>query len=211
MVMPITVTQEAQRDEELVRRAQAGEDAAFAELVHRHESRVYTLALKIVRNPADAEDVLQETFINALHGLESFRGDATFSTWLYRIAYNASLMKLRKASSSVSLDEAIESEESELPRELTDWTHEPESALLNRELQAEMQAAVDTLSTPLRSVFVLRDMDGLSTEETAAVLGVSVEVVKTRLHRARMILRNRLSDYYRSKRDLSAEGEEERN
>ncbi len=193
----MTLIQEAQRDEELVLHAQAGDDAAFAELVHRHESRVYTLALKMLRNPADAEDVLQETFINALHGLGSFRGDASFSTWLYRIAYNATLMKLRRPLSAVSLDEAIESEESELPRELTDWTHDPESTLLNRELEGEMQAAVDTLSAALRSVFVLRDVDGLSTEETAAVLGVSEEVVKTRLHRARMILRNQLSEYYR--------------
>ncbi len=201
MVVTIPALEQAQRDEDLVAQARAGAEFAFTELVHRHESRVYTLALKMLHNPADAEDVLQETFISALHGLKSFRGDSSFSTWLYRIAYNATLMKLRATRSSVSLDEALDRDESEMPRELTDWTHDPESALLNQEARAEMQAAVDRLSTPLRSVFILRDVDGLSTEETAAVLDVSVEVVKTRLHRARMILRNMLSDYYRVQRE----------
>ncbi len=193
------MTQE-RRDEELVVQAQAGDELAFTELVHRHESRVYTLALKMLRNSADAEDVMQETFISALHGLKAFRAEATFATWLYRIAYNATLMKLRKPAATVSLDDTLEGDESVMPRELMDWTHDPEAEALNRETRHAMQAAVDTLSAPLRSVFVLRDMDGLSTEETAAVLGVSSEVVKTRLHRARMILRNELSDYYRARR-----------
>ncbi len=200
MLTAISVNQEL-RDEELVDRAQAGDEEAFTELVHRHESRVYTLALKMLRNPADAEDVLQETFISALRGLPQFRGDSTFATWLYRIAYNATLMKLRTSAPAISLDEAIDGDESEMPRELTDWTHDPENALLNQEARGEMQAAVDTLSPALRSVFVLRDVDGLSTEETAAVLQVSAQVVKTRLHRARLILRNRLSEYYRTRRE----------
>ncbi len=200
MLTAISVNQEL-RDEELVDRAQAGDEEAFTELVHRHESRVYTLALKMLRNPADAEDVLQETFISALRGLPQFRGDSTFATWLYRIAYNATLMKLRTSAPAISLDEAIDGDESEMPRELTDWTHDPENALLNQEARGEMQAAVDTLSPALRSVFVLRDVDGLSTEETAAVLQVSAQVVKTRLHRARLILRNRLSESYRTRRE----------
>ncbi len=200
MVMTIPVTEE-KREENLVIMAQAGDEQAFTELVHRHESRVYTLALKMLQNPADAEDILQETFLSALRGLKTFRGESSFATWLYRIAYNATLMKLRTARPSVSLDEALEGDESDVPRELTDWTHEPEGALLNQEARAEMQVAVDMLSAALRSVFVLRDVDGLSTEETAAVLDVSVQVVKTRLHRARMILRNTLSGYYRARRE----------
>ncbi len=183
-------------DEELVLQAQAGDETAFTELVRRHESRVYTLALKMLRNPADAEDVLQETFISALRGLGTFRAEASFATWLYRIAYNATLMKLRKPTAALSLDETVEGDENVMPRELMDWTHEPEAQVLNQETRETMQAAVDTLSAPLRSVFVLRDMDGLSTEETATVLGISIEAVKTRLHRARMILRNELADYY---------------
>lgn len=199
------MTQAVQSDQDLVVQAQAGDQAAFAELVHRHESRVYTLAFKMLRNPTEAEDVLQETFIGALRGLAHFRGEATFATWLYRIAYNATLMKLRKSNPTISLDVTIESDESEIPHELTDWTHEPESVLLNREAQTEMQTAIDRLSAPLRAVFVLRDVDGLSTEETAAVLGVSVSAVKVRLHRARMILRNELSEYYRTQRTRKRE------
>ena len=195
MLATAPTTQVGLSDSHLVTQARAGDELAFAELVHRHENRVYTLALSMLRNSDDAEDVLQETFISVLHGLPRFRGESAFATWLYRIAYNATLMKLRKPLTGLSLDEVLESEESEIPRELTDWTHEPESAFLNEEAREAMQTAVDTLSTPLRSVFILRDIDGLSTLETAAVLQVSVEVVKTRLHRARMIVRNKLSDY----------------
>lgn len=187
-------------DADLVAQAQTGNQAAFTELVHRHERRIYTLALNMLRNPADAEDVLQETFISALHGLPHFRGDASFSTWLYRIAYNATLMKMRKPPAALSLDETIESDEGTMPRELLDWTHDPEAEVLHRETHAAMQAAVDTLSPALRSVFVLRDLDGLSTEETAAVLQLSIAVVKTRLHRARLILRNQLSEYFGTRR-----------
>ena len=113
------------RDEDLVRQAQAGDETAFTELVHRHERHVYTLALRMLREPADAEDVLQETFISALRGLKHFRGDATFATWLYRIAYNATLMKLRRPPAPASLDAAIENDENAMPRELTDWSHDP--------------------------------------------------------------------------------------
>lgn len=183
-------------DEDLVVLARAGDERAFTELVKRHESRVYTLALKMLRNPADAEDILQETFISALRGLANFRAEASFATWLYRIAYNATLMKLRKPAATVSLDETVEGDGAGMPRELMDWTHDPEAEVLNRETRRMMQEAVDTLSAPLRAVLVLRDMDGLSTEETAGVLGISIEAVKTRLHRARMILRNELADYY---------------
>ncbi len=199
-MIAIPLTEQVQGDEALVERAQTGDELAFTALVHRHEGRVYTLALKMLRNPVDAEDVLQETFISAFHGLPGFRRDSSFSTWLYRIAYNATLMKLRTTQLSVSLDQALENDESEVPRELTDWSHDPESELLNAQVHAEMQAAVDELSAALRSVFILRDVDGLSTEEAAKVLDVSVEVVKTRLHRARMVLRNKLSDYYRAQR-----------
>ncbi len=200
MVMTLPATKVAGRDADLVVQAQAGDAAAFTELVHRHEGRVYTLAFKMLHDPAAAEDVLQETFIGALRGLAQFRGEASFATWLYRIAYNATLMKLRQSIPTTSLDVAIEGDDREIPRELTDWSQDPENVLLNQEARQEMQAAVDRLSAPLRAVFVLRDVDGLSTEETAGVLGVSIPVVKTRLHRARMILRDELADYYRARR-----------
>ncbi len=184
------------RDEDLVIQAQAGDEAAFTELVHRHEHRVYTLALRMLRNPADAEDALQETFISALSGLKNFRREATFATWLYRIAYNATLMRLRKLPAVASLDEVIENDEGAMPRELTDWSHDPEAALLNQETREAMDVAVAALPETLRSVFLLRDVDGLSTEEAAAVLNLSIEATKVRLHRARVVLRDKLSNYF---------------
>jgi RNA polymerase sigma-70 factor (ECF subfamily) len=152
----------------------------------------------MLRNSADAEDALQETFISALNGLKNFRGDATFATWLYRIAYNATLMRLRKPPDAASLDAAVEDDESATPRELADWSHDPEAALLNKETREAMDAAVASLPETLRSAFVLRDVDGLSTEETAAVLDISIEAVKVRLHRARLALRDQLSNYFSS-------------
>ena len=188
------------RDEDLVIQAQAGDEAAFTELVHRHEHRVYTLALRMLRNPADAEDALQETFISALNGLKNFRREATFATWLYRIAYNATLMRLRKSPTAASLDEVIENDEGSMPRELADWSRDPEAALLNKETRAAMDAAVATLPETLRSVFLLRDVDGLSTEEAAAVLNISTDAAKVRLHRARLALRDKLSNYFSAPR-----------
>ncbi len=190
------MTQDQSRDENLVLQAQRGDEAAFAELVHRHEHRVYTLALGMLHNPADAEDILQETFINALRGLKNFRGDATFATWLYRIAYNATLMKLRKASPTFSLDETIEGDENDMPRELTDWSNDPADAVLNDETRTVMDEAIAALSPAARAVFIMRDVDGLSTEETADALGISVEAVKVRLHRARLVLREHLQSYF---------------
>ena len=190
------MTQDQSRDEDLVLQVQRGDEAAFTDLVHRHEHRVYTLALGMLHNPADAEDILQETFINALRGLKSFRGDATFATWLYRIAYNATLMKLRKASPTFSLDETIEGDDSDMPRELTDWSHDPVDAVLNDETRAVMDEAIAALSPAARAVFIMRDVDGLSTEETAAALGITADAVKVRLHRARLALREHLQPYF---------------
>lgn len=192
----MSMTQDELRDDELVLQAQRGDEAAIAELVHRHEHRVYTLALGMLHNPADAEDILQETFINALRGLKNFRGDATFATWLYRIAYNATLMKLRKTSPTFSLDETIEGDDNDMPRELTDWSHDPVDAVLNQETRAVMDAAIAALPPAGRAVFIMRDVDGLSTEETAAALGITAAAVKVRLHRARLALREHLVPYF---------------
>jgi RNA polymerase sigma-70 factor, ECF subfamily len=193
--------QETRPDEVLVTAAQQGDEGAFAELVHRYESRVYTLALRMVRDPAEAEDILQETFISMLRGLDNFRAESAFATWLYRIAYNATLMKLRRPQTAISLDEAADTDEqAELPHELTDWSHDPEAALLNQEVRGEMEAAITALPPALRAVFVLRDLDELSTEETAQVLGISPQAVKTRLHRARLALREYLTHYFATPR-----------
>ena len=157
-------------DRALAQLASEGDSTAFRELVARYENRVYRLALKMLRNEQDAEDVLQETFISAYRHLDSFRGEAEFSTWVYRIATNASLMKLRSRRPAQPLDRADEDAVDEsLPRELIDWSATPEDMLLASEMRVQMDAALATVSEALRAVFVLRDIEGLSVEETAKV------------------------------------------
>jgi RNA polymerase sigma-70 factor, ECF subfamily len=177
----------------------AGEPGAFTEMVERYSGTVYNLALRLMRNnPMEAEDVLQETFISAYRALDRFEGRSLLSTWLYRIAYNAALMRLRKRElPTVSIDEPFENEEGDqLPRQLVDWGAAPDQVLLNGELRKALDSAVAALPETLRSVFVLRDIEGLSTAETAAVLDLTETNVKVRLHRARLALRERLSAYF---------------
>jgi RNA polymerase sigma-70 factor, ECF subfamily len=185
----------------LVQAAQRGDKRAFAQLVETYERRVYNLARKMMRNPQDAEDVLQETFLSVFRHLDTFRSESSFSTWLFRIAMNASLMKLRgHKEAPISLDEPIASDgDGALPREIVDWGITPEQALLNGETRAQMDAAVAELPEILRAVFVLREIEGLNVEETANVLGISVPNVKTRLHRARMLLRESLTAYFKER------------
>ncbi len=189
-------------DSELVHAAQRGDQRAFAQLVEKYEARVYNLARKMMREPQDAEDVLQETFISVFRHLNDFQGDSSFSTWLYRIATNAALMKLRaRKPPPLSLDEPFESAGDEMmPREIVEWGITAEEALLNEEVRAQMDAAVAALPESLRAVFVLRDIEGLSAQETADVLRISVPNVKTRLHRARLMLRESLSAYFKGRR-----------
>jgi RNA polymerase sigma-70 factor (ECF subfamily) len=188
-------------DFELVHAAQCGDQRAFAQLVEKYEARVYNLARKMMRDPQDAEDVLQETFISVFRHLRDFQGDSSFSTWLYRIATNASLMKLRgRKEPLLSLDEPGEADgDGMMPREIVDWGVTPEEALLSGEVRAQMDAAVDALPESLRAVFVLRDIEGLSVQETADVLTIGVPNVKTRLHRARLMLRERLSANFKER------------
>jgi RNA polymerase sigma-70 factor (ECF subfamily) len=186
----------APTDAELVRRAQSGDRAAFDALVTRSESKVYGLCLKMLGNPEDAEDVLQEVFIKAYQSLSGFRGDSAFSTWLYRIATNACLMRIRKKKlETVSLDQPVEQGE-DGTRDVADWTKDPASELMNDELRAVLAQHINELAPDNRIVFVLRDIHGLTTEDTASVLGLTPPAVKSRLHRARLYLRERLSGYF---------------
>jgi RNA polymerase sigma-70 factor (ECF subfamily) len=150
-----------------------------------------------MRNEAEAEDVMQETFLNAFKGIDRFDGRAGLRTWLYRIAYNTALMRLRRRQPEfVSVDEALEPEDgSPVPQQLFDWSRIPERDFEKAELRAEMEKAIHELPEKLRAVFVMRELEELSTEETAQALGMKIEAVKTRLHRARLLLRERLSDY----------------
>lgn len=194
-------------DSDLVAASQNGDTAAFAELVRRYESKVFRLGLKMLRNEQDAEDVLQETFVNVYRHLDDFRGDAEFSTWIYRIATNASLMRIRSRRPTASLDEPADSGDSPgdpaSPRELVDWSATPEEVLLNGETRSQMDAALARLPATLRSVFVLRDIQGLSVAETAHALNISEPNVKTRLHRARLALRDALTVYFAERASLA--------
>ena len=181
-------------DEELVRKAKEDDERAFGELVSRYESKVYSLALRMVRNPEDAEDVLQDTFLRAYRGIKSFQGASTFSTWIYRITANSALMRLRKKQlPTVSIEDQ---DERETPVNIADWTPGPAEQLLSKELQHEMDEAIKALPPEFRQVFVLRDVEEMSNAEVAEILDLSVAAVKSRLHRARLKVRNRLAGYF---------------
>jgi len=177
---------------------QAGDRAEFALLVEAYSGQVYRLALKMLQNPQDAEDILQETFIKAYKALPNFEGRSSLSTWLYRIATNEALMFLRKKHpEQVSVDEPLENEDGdERPRQIIDWCCLPEHELMSTESRANMDHSVQQLPDSLKAVFLLRDIEGLSTRETAEVLDISESAVKTRLSRARFRLRELLSAYY---------------
>lgn len=179
----------------LLERARAGDGESFQELAQRHERSIYAAALALTRNSAEAEDVTQETFLRAYEHLDQFRGEARFRTWLTQIAVNAARMRQRHEHASLweSLDEPVRTEEGALPREFADGRETPEQALVRREIRQQVRQAVRRLPSAYREVLVLRDLQLLSTEETAAALGISLANVKTRLLRARLMLRERLS------------------
>ena len=175
-----------------------GDRAEFARLVEMHYELIYRLASKMLGNAQDAEDVLQETFIKAYRHLADFDGRASLSTWLYRIATNEALMVLRRTRPDfVSLDTPLETEVGEMePVQVKDWCCLPEEELMSSEAQLYLDQAIEELSGSLRIVFILRDIQGLSTRATAEVLNISEMAVKTRLSRARLRLRELLTGYY---------------
>ncbi len=183
----------------LVAEAQAGNAEAFTTLVNQYDRNIYRLALNITGNQADAEDVLQETFLKAYTRLRLFQGHSRFYTWLVRIAINEALMELRRrrAGRSIPLDQPIETGEDELPREIEGWDENPEELYAQQELREILAEALERLEPAFRSVFVLRDVEDLSTAETAALLNLSVSAVKSRLMRARLELRERLNKYFK--------------
>jgi len=176
----------------------SGDRAEFARLVESYSGVIYRLALKMLGNPQDAEDILQDTFIKAYRGLPNFDGRSSLSTWLYRIATNEALMMIRRRKQvEVSLEEPLDSAgEEQEPMQIVDWCCLPEQELLSAEGRAYLDRAIDTLSPSLRAVFLLRDIEGLSTQETGEVLKLSETAVKTRLSRSRLRLREQLTGYY---------------
>jgi len=188
-------------EDELMEGLRAGDARAYRLFVEHNSADVYKVALKLLGDEDEAEDVLQETFLSAFKAIGGFEGRSQLSTWLYRIAYNASLMRLRKRKrmTTFSLDQppaGANDKGQTLSRHLVDWTAVPDEQLLTAEARREMDRAISELPDTLRSVFVLRDIQGLSGAETALILGITVQAVKTRLHRARLRLRDRLSEYF---------------
>jgi RNA polymerase sigma-70 factor (ECF subfamily) len=182
----------------LVAAAKAGNAKAFEELVNRYEHKIFRLAQNITQNREDAEDVMQEAFLKSFSNLDRFQGNSRFYTWLVRIAVNEALMKLRKRRpNQVSLDEPVETEEDSMPREIEDWGPSPEQRYAQTQLQEILSGAIAELDPAFRIVFLLRDVEELSTEETAELLGLSVPAVKSRLLRARLRLRQRLSKSFK--------------
>ena len=174
---------------------------AFANIVDEHSDKIYRLALKMLGNEQDAEDILQETFIKAFNNIESFEGRSKISTWLYRIAVNESLMLLRKRKGVlIDIDAGIEKDDGEvIPQQIVDWCCLPEKELMSNESRQVINQAINTLSDANRAAFLLRDVEGLSTSEAADVLDISESALKVRLMRARLQLRETLTHYFSDK------------
>jgi RNA polymerase sigma-70 factor (ECF subfamily) len=190
------------RDDEplLVAAAKSGDTTAFEELVNRYERKIFRLTMNITRNREDAEDAMQDAFMKAFSHLSSFQEDSRFYTWLVRIAANEALMRLRKRRpNQFSLDEPIEGDEDLMPREIQDWGPSPEQRYAQSEMHEILDQVIDQLEPDYRAVFVLRDIEELSTEETAMAVGISVAAVKSRLLRARLKLRQKLDRYMRDR------------
>lgn len=185
-------------DSSLLRALKAGDSSALAELFENYADRIYRLALGSLQNPAEAEDVVQETFIKAISNIDKFEGRANLGTWLYRVAYNASMDRLRRRP-----EFKLPSDEPDLnspdfvpmPEVLVEWDT-PEDEVISEEDRRALDEAIQQLPDTLRIVFILRDIEDLSTAETAEILELSEGAVKVRLHRARLDLRERLAIYF---------------
>jgi RNA polymerase sigma-70 factor (ECF subfamily) len=192
-----------QDDRTLLARAQGGDMSAFEELVGRHEEKVYGLALRMTRSEADAAEIAQDTFLSAYQHLAEFRGEAAFGSWVHRIAANNALMRLRRQRVlDIVSDDQLEGPEftergslAEAPE--TDWSRRADDKILDEELGRAIQEATDALPEGYREVFLLKDVEGLSYEEISEMVGISVPAVKSRLHRARLALREAIDAFYK--------------
>ncbi len=195
--LPSTIARED--ESQLVAAAKSGDAAAFEELVNHYERKIFRLTMNITRNHEDAEDAMQDAFMKAYAHLGKFKEDSRFYTWLVRIAANEALMRLRKRRpNQFSLDEPIEGDDDIMPRELEDWGPSPEQRYAQAEMHDILNQVIDQLEPDYRVAFVLRDIEELSTEETADAMGISVAAVKSRLLRARLKLRQKLHRHFRT-------------
>ncbi len=195
---------DATEETALLTRAQSGDREAFWELASPSVNAIYRLALRMMKSEEDAEDVVQETYLKALGAIGDFRGHSRFTTWLHRIAVNQALMKLRKRRSNVFSMDAMEEGDNAPPLSLVDWSETVLDDLVRMEATGVLEETLQELPIDLKTVVILRDVNGLSNDETAQVLDLPLGAVKWRLHRARTLLRDRLSSYFRER--LSAKG-----
>ncbi len=187
------------RDDEsaLVAAAKAGDASAFEELVNRYETKIFRLTQNITQNASDAEDAMQDAFLKAFQHLKDFEGGSRFYTWLVRIAVNEALMRLRKRRpNQVSIDEPVGTEEQPMAMQIRDWGPSPEQRYAQSEMGEILSKVIEQLEPIYRVVFLLRDVEDISTEETAKIVGISVPAVKSRLLRARLKLRELLNPYF---------------
>jgi len=194
--MRMTQSQVRASEAELIKSVCAGEREAFYELVRPYERMIYATAISVVKNPADAEEIAQEAVLKAFSHLSSFRAESKFSTWLVQITYNEARMRLKKARPHLydSIDDQQQSEEGDFwPKDYADWRPIASELLEQNEIRQAVQDAINSLSPSYREALVLRDIQHLSIKETSAILGISEPNVKTRLHRARLLLRDRLA------------------
>ena len=183
------------REQELIAQVQRGQSELFYELVRPYERRVYRAAMAILRNETDAEDAAQEAMLKALANIRKFRGESRFSTWLIQITVNEALMRRRRERTRITeaIDDRRDEEGEYTPRDFADWREIPSEVLERKEVRQKLAEALSSLDRKYREVFVLRDMEQLNIQETAEVLGISVASVKTRLLRARLMLRDLLA------------------
>ena len=187
-------------DSQLIAETLNGKFSAFETLVEKYQGKVYRHLRKMVNDPSQAEDLLQETFLNVYRGLNGFTGASSFSTWMFRIATNAALMYLRRERpETVEYDDKISTESQDLWAPSPELVATPLEKLLSMEGRVKIEKAIEQLPVIYRSVIVLRDVEGFSLEEVASILGASIPAVKSRLHRARNIVRQTLTSYYKER------------
>ncbi len=198
-----TYTEGHPGDPELVERLKRGDEGAFVGLLRRYQGKVYRLAMNMTRNPQDAEEVTQDVFLTVYRKIGDFDGRAAFSTWLYRVASNAALMKLRGRRSephhSIEEEGPAFGPDGHHARPIADWSELPEDQLLSAERRRALEQAIEALPPDYKAVVVLRDIEGLSNQEVAEIVGATVLAVKSRLHRARLALRERLAAHFEAR------------
>jgi RNA polymerase sigma-70 factor (ECF subfamily) len=190
-------TTRAEREErKLVEGCRRGDFACFERLMGRYEKKIYNLALRMLHDPDDAREILQETFLKVYDNLDKFRGEAQLSTWIYRIAMNEALMRIRKDKHRPRSLEVVDEDGERREIDVEDWSPRPVDRLLTRELGGELDRAIALLPEDYRGAFLLRDVEGLSNEQIAKAMKLSIPAVKSRIHRARVFLRNELAPYF---------------